>query len=270
MTEPTGEPVVAVAAPEAAAVAVEEAPAYKLFPLKHIWAVSVFGGPLPGAWMMAANYKRLGQTAKSHLAAGLGALAIVLVVALNYAITRNFGETGNLPFGFVLAAAVRQLAGSQQGRAIGEHERRGGVLESAWKSFGIMLVGIVQTLFGAAVLVGWLQTSVVVGGTHEIILDGMATEADARRMGDVLVGIALPEGKETKTLLEKDRSSWTVTINVKREYIDEPDLARIFEPIAQHLRAFAFPDGLALKLVLANGLHKKICELDGAEHLACR
>jgi hypothetical protein len=269
MSETTVEPA-AVVMPEGAP-APEAAPEYKLFALKHIWAVSFIGGPLPGAWMMAANYKRLGQLAKSRLASALGALAIIVVVAVSYAITRKFGQTGNFPIGVSLAIAMRELAKSQQGRAIGEHERRGGLFESGWKSFGITLVGIAQTFFGAAVLLGWLQTSVVVGGTHKIILDGTATEADGRRMGDILLDIGmLPEGQETEMSLEKERSAWTVTVNVNEGFLDRSDLAEGFEPVAQQLRARAFPDGLRLKLVLASGLHKKTCELDDAGHLDCR
>ena len=92
-----------------------------------------------------------------------------------------------------------------------------------------------------------------------------------KELKDRITDELLPEGKETVMTLEKDRAAWTVTINVNGDFIDKPDLGQLFEPAAQHLRAFAFPDdGLKLELVLANGLRKKLCELDDADHLACR
>jgi hypothetical protein len=270
MTEPGGE-AAAFALDGGVAQVEEEAPAYKLYPVKHIWWTAVIGGPLPSAWMLAANYKRLGETKKSHIAAGLGALAIVAMVALGVVLDRKFGGSRHLQLGGVIAIAVRSLAMSLQGTSIAAHEARGGRFESPWKSIGIMLVGIAETFFGAAVLVGWLQASVVVGGTHKIILEGTATEADARRMGDVLLEIgALPEGKETEMSLEKERTAWIFTINVNEDFLEKPDLVPIFEPVAQQLRARAFPDGLELKLVLASGLHRKRCELDPDGHLSCR
>jgi hypothetical protein len=268
MTETGGE----AALVEGAAPIVELAPPdYKLYPVKHIWWTAIIGGPLPSAWMMAANYKRLGEPKKSHVASGLGALAIIAAVLIAYVAERKFGGRGGIGLGAVIAGVVRSLANSLQGREIAAHEARGGRLESAWKSVGIMLVGIAETLFGAAVLVGWLQTTVVVGGTHKITLEGMAEEGDARRMGEVLreAGV-LPDGQETEMSLEKSRDEWTVTLNLNEGFLDKPDLAQLFEPVAARLRDRAFPDTLRLKLVLQNGLRRRTCALSAAGQLACR
>jgi hypothetical protein len=269
MSEAGGE--AAAVALDGAVAAVDTAtPDFKLYPIKHIWWTAVIGGPLPSAWMMAANYKRLGDVKKSRIAAGVGALVIVAIMALGEALDRQFGG-GGFRFGVVIAIGVRSLATSLQGPAIAAHQERGGRFESAWKSTGIMLVGIAETLFGAAVLVGLLQTTVVIGGTHKILVDGMASEADARRMGEVLTEAGLlVEGQETEMSLEKTRDAWTVTINVNDGFLEKPDLAELFEPVANQLRERAFPDVLRLKLVLARGLHRKTCERFASGQLECK
>jgi len=54
-------------------------PGYKLYPLKHMLWGTWLGGPLAATWMIATNFKRLGQTRKRDVTLIVGA---ALVMAL--------------------------------------------------------------------------------------------------------------------------------------------------------------------------------------------
>jgi hypothetical protein len=251
----------------------DTAPAFKLYPIKHVLWTSCLGGPLAGTWMIAANFQRLGAVKKSHLASAIGAAAVGLVVMLSYLIERRFGKAANLSLGGVLGVATFLIAKRLQGSAIEAHENQGGRLEPVWKSVGIMGIGIAQTIIGAAAIVSLLQTTVVVGSTHEIELAGMATESDARRVGAVLTDIGMfPAGQHSNMTLTREPSTWTLTFTSTKAKLETVDLATVFAPAANALRDRVFPGDDRLLLVFANqyGFSLKTCELNKERQLACR
>jgi hypothetical protein len=223
--------------------------------------------------MIATNFQRLGAAKKSYLTAAIGAAAVALVVMLSYSIERRFGKVVNLSLVGVLGVATFLIAKRLQGAAVKAHEAEGGRLESRWKSAGIMGLGMAQAMIGAAAVISLLQTTVVIGGTHEIALAGMATESDARRVGAVLTdaGVLRP-GQQSRMMLTKEPSTWTLTFSSTKARIANIDLAAVFEPLANALAGRVFTGGERVLLVFANqySFTLKTCELGQQHRLTCR
>lgn len=261
--------------PTAALTTAPEAPppAFKLFSVKHILWGSLFGGPLVATLMMAANFKRLGEIKKSRVASLIGAGTVAIVVFLSFYIEKRFGRTGNLSFAGAFGAAARGAAKHYQGSALEAHEGAGGRMESAWKSLGVTVLGMLQTLIGAAVVVGWLQTTVVFGGSHDIVLEGDATESDARRVGNVLTEVGVFRAdQQTEMTLAHRRSTWTLTFTLSKSGAAPSGLASSFAPAGQALREQVFNLGEKLQIEFLKGFGIKIatCDVDGSGGLSCR
>jgi hypothetical protein len=251
--------------------AVAEPPAYKLYSTRQIGWSSFIGGPLAGTWMIRANFKRLGNVKASHVAAVIGAAAVAVVVVVGYVLERKFGKGGNLSLGVVLGIATQNLAKHYQGRAIAAHENDGGRIESVGKSLGVTVIGLLQTALGAVALLSYLETTVVIGGTHRITLEGMAEKADAERLGAVLTEFGVfRSGMDTYMALERGRSDWTVSFHVDKETLTSGDLAAIFAPIAKELSARLYGSGVHLAFPDEFGFARKRCEFDPRGEFVCR
>jgi len=245
----------------------------KLYPLKHILWASVVGGPLAGTWMIATNFRRLGARRKSLAASLLGGSVVALVVILAFALERRFGKTGTLRLGAVLGLAAYYLAKRFQGEAIATHSAQEGPSESAWKSMGVTAFSMILAILGAASLVSFLRPTVVIGGSHEIELVGMATRSDAIRVGEVLTDIGLlRSGGHASVTLDRQPSSWILTVTVKEGGLENASLVKSFESVASALRSRIFTDNTGLQIVLTadRGFKKKTCDLDEGGRLTCR
>jgi hypothetical protein len=256
-------------APTASAVDAKP-PAFKLYSTSQILWCSLVGGALAGTWMIRTNFKRLGDVKASHVASVVGAAVVGAVIVVSYLLERKFGRVGTSSLGIGLAIATQTLAKQYQGRAIAAHESAGGRIESVGKSLAVTALGLLQTLLGAAALLSWVQTTVIIGGTHTITLEGTAEKADAERLGAVLtdLGVFRP-GIRMALALEREPSEWTVSFNLTNPIPKGADLAAAFTPVARELRARLFGVRFHLAFLDEYGLTKKRCELDSADALVC-
>jgi hypothetical protein len=255
--------------PPSSAVAAKP-PSYKLYSTNQILWSSLVGGALAGTWMIRTNFKRLGNVNASHVASVIGAAAVGAVIVVSYLLKRSFGTVGSVPLAIGLALATHTLAKQYQGRAIAAHETDGGRIESVGKSVAVAALGVLQTFLGAAALVSCLRTTVIIGGTHTITLEGTAEKVDAERLGAVLteLGVFRP-GIRTALALEREPSEWTVSFNLTNPIPKGVDLAAAFTPIARELRARLFGARLHLAFLDEYGLTKTRCQLDSTDELVC-
>jgi hypothetical protein len=245
----------------------------RLYSLKHIMWASVVGGPLAGTWMVATNFRRLGEGKKSLVTSLIGGSTVALVVVLAFALERSFGKTGTLRLGAVLGISAYLLAKRFQGRAITTHAEQEGPFESPWKSLAVTVVSVVVAIVAAGSLESYLRPTVVVGGSHEIELGGTATESDAIRVGEVLTEIGMFRYvQHTRMRVAREPSRWIVTVGVKQGSLEDAEVLKSFEAIANALRARAFADNLKLRMVLTTegGLKTKTCDLGEGGRLTCR
>jgi hypothetical protein len=95
-----------------------------------------FGGPVGGGWLMALNYKRLGEPAKAHLATGLSVLAMAALVAIGLAIPSHPTLLLWFVTNFVMwgsRSRSRALPTTGTWLPVAAAARTGGLPASAWR-----------------------------------------------------------------------------------------------------------------------------------------
>jgi hypothetical protein len=147
------------------------------------------GGPLGGGWLMAVNYKRLGEPAKMRGAIGLSVLAMAAVIAIGFVIGSGAAWVlALLPF-----IVMRALAEALQGDAYRRHVALGGSRGSNWRAAGLGGVSLVIYLgvIWGALTIEFLATRpevVMVGATSVAYTDGVP-RAEAEAVGEALLEI---------------------------------------------------------------------------------
>jgi len=117
----------------------ESAHDYQLFKISGIGIATFFGSLLAGGFLLARNFKNLGNEAAAKKALIYSAIATVAVFAIALLIPEDV-NIPNLVFTIPQIIVIVQIAKQQQGNAIARHVEAGGQLASDWKAFGISLL----------------------------------------------------------------------------------------------------------------------------------
>jgi hypothetical protein len=96
------------------------------------------GGPLVTGYLMAKNYKQLGENGKVKLTWILSILATIVVITIAFLLPTNT-QTRIIPI--IYSAASFYLVKNLQGKQIKSHLEQGGETYSAWRA---VLVGVIS------------------------------------------------------------------------------------------------------------------------------
>src|SRR4051812_19404179 len=151
----------------------------------QIAAATFFGSTLGGGWLLARNYKRLGEPGKARTALLLSIAVTAVLIAIAALVP---GPTSFIGIGAI--AGMAALARSVQGERFNRHLALGGPQASNWSAVGIgaASLGIVGAVVMAGAVGYALATtpdSVQLGGSSVMYTDG-ATRAEAQAVGDAL------------------------------------------------------------------------------------
>lgn len=156
----------------------------------QVTLATFLGGPLGGGWLMALNYKRLGEPAKMRRAIGFSVLAMAAVIAMGFVL----GNQAAWALALVPILVMRELAKALQGAAYSRHVAAGGSRGSSWRAAGLGAVSLViysGAIFGVLVIdlvVHRPEDVVMVGGTSVFYTDGVP-RAEAEAVGEELLAI---------------------------------------------------------------------------------
>ncbi|GAA5068638.1 hypothetical protein [Lysobacter panacisoli] len=125
------------------------APGARLYKVSGIGLATFFGSVLAGGWLMARNYRALGEHDKARRALGYSVVAAVVVVLLALLLP---DEVPNMAFIVPQLIALTQLARRYQGDRIAEYEAADQAY-SNWRAFGISLLAIPAFLLVAFAIV---------------------------------------------------------------------------------------------------------------------
>jgi heme/copper-type cytochrome/quinol oxidase subunit 4 len=106
------------------------------------------GGPLVTGYLMAENYKQLGETSKVKLTWILSILATIVVFTIAFLLPTNT-QTRIIPI--IYSAAAFYLVKNLQGNQIKAHLENGGQTYSAWRA---VLVGVICLVVLLLILFG--------------------------------------------------------------------------------------------------------------------
>lgn len=232
MEQPIGSEVPAPAPPE------EAAPDYKLFSPDQVAVATFLGSPVAGGVLMWLNSRRLGTSGWLPLLLGLGASALNLVLALLVTLAGS-------GMALALVFANRQLAESLQGKAVRQHQARGGKLASGWVAAGIGLLGLMVVLSTSVVAVVLSETvmtrTLEVRPGEEIRYQLGVTKDQAEDLGSYLTRVGYFDGKNQATVcLRREDKTWVVGFVLKEGYWDKPDFVKIFQDSKDEISQKAF------------------------------
>jgi hypothetical protein len=106
------------------------------------WA-TYLGAPIAGCWLLALNYRRLGDATAANLALISGSIGTVLLLALFFALPAGFPEfVVPATIAFVMYQCVRAL----QGKTYEDRLANGANKGSGWVTTGIGILCLISIL----------------------------------------------------------------------------------------------------------------------------
>jgi len=222
-----------------------------LYDSNSIILATFLGSPLAGGWLMALNYRRLGQRGTFRtciIFSVLGTIALFAVAALLP------NKIPGAPIAIASIFAMGAIA-KLQSSELDEHTRvRGGQIASRWKAAG---VGLTSMIFILAVVFGWALLSspltsskLTFNGVEEIYYRDDATKADAQKLGEWLQKSGFFSGNKPKTvLLSKTANVTVVSFVVSESAANTPATIDAFRKFGQQMEAAGFDQPVIVRLV---------------------
>jgi len=130
-------------------VASEPSPQTPLYSPMQVGCATALGAPIAGCWLMASNFRELGEPVAARRTLVWGGVFTVLALALAQFLPDGFPSTA-LPVAYTFV--VYRLAKQHQGTAFEQHLAAGGRKHSFWRAAGIgvgFLAGLVGVIFAA-------------------------------------------------------------------------------------------------------------------------
>ncbi len=118
-------------------------PAWKAYSPGQVLLATAVGSSAAGGWLLAQNFRRVGEPKRATAVLLLGMLLALLAVGIGMAGLVRAGLNG-LSIG--LAIGYHYYAKVAQGPMIGKHVASGGLHESWWKALGVGVLSMAAIL----------------------------------------------------------------------------------------------------------------------------
>ncbi|MGZ3916215.1 MAG: hypothetical protein ACXVBT_15760 [Flavisolibacter sp.] len=112
----------------------------KFYNERAVLLATFLGGPLAGAWLMASNFKAMGETVRATRTWVLAVMALVLVFLLS--LIPSLDKIPAISYSFAFCWTARFLTRKYQGPQIQLHQENGGQFYTTWRAVGIGLIGM--------------------------------------------------------------------------------------------------------------------------------
>jgi hypothetical protein len=124
-------------------------PGYKLYKDRPIYIATFLGGPLVAGYLIAENYRKLGENSKVWKTWLFTGLATVLIFGYVFFIQSAGSPSYLVPLFYSLITAY--LVKWLQGDRIKLHQKNMGEFYSIWRAVVVSLIGAVVTIAIAAI-----------------------------------------------------------------------------------------------------------------------
>lgn len=210
---------------------------HPMYSAGQVALATFLGGLLGGGWLMAVNYKRLGEPAKMRRAIGLSVLAMAAVIAIGFAVG------GQAAWVLVLLPilAMHKLAKALQGAAYSRHVAAGGSRGSSWRAAGlggvslVIYLGVIYCVFAIDFIASRPDEMVMIGGTSVFYTDGVP-RAEAEMVGGELLAIQQLD-RDTRRSVEvtRDGDRRVVAFVVKEVAFSNDEIQVAYHQVAEPL-----------------------------------
>ena len=129
-------------------------PSFKLYKDRAVYVGTFLGGPLVAGYLIAENFRQLGEAAKVKTT-WLIAIVATIVIFGGVFLIPNIEKVPSYIIPIVYAVITQALVQKYQGAAIKSHIDKGGQTYSVWRAVWIGLVGLailLAIIFGIALL----------------------------------------------------------------------------------------------------------------------
>jgi hypothetical protein len=131
----------------------EVSPVALVYSVNQIAVATLLGTVLAGGWMLATNYRVMGQEDHSRLAIGWSIFGFAVLVGVIVALPGDLTDYGvTIASGVACAVGLRALADAQFGKMLEQHRLAGGTQHSWGRVVGLGLL-FTAILFAVAFLV---------------------------------------------------------------------------------------------------------------------
>jgi hypothetical protein len=120
-------------------------PEYKLYKDNSIRVATFLGGPLVAGYLIAENYKKLGQEENMKKTWGYSVAATILIFGAVFMIPA-IKKTPNFLIPLIYSSLTYYLVQRFQGSQIKSHIEGGGQLYSIWRALLASLIGLIITV----------------------------------------------------------------------------------------------------------------------------
>lgn len=114
-------------------------PNFKLYSARAIFGGTFLGGPLAAGYLIATNFKNLGQFQKSRIAWVIAIFVTLIIIAIPFWVP-NFEKMPKFALPLIYTFSTQFIVQKFQGELIKTHIEEGGDLFSAWR---VLLVGVI-------------------------------------------------------------------------------------------------------------------------------
>ncbi len=121
-----------------------EPPQLKIYKENAVLPAAFFGGPLAAGYIIAENFKLLGEKQKVKTTWVITILVTIVIFGATIFILNDKVPNYLIPLIYTLAA--QQIVRRIQGDAIKQHIEMGGQLFSNWRAFLVGLIGLLITI----------------------------------------------------------------------------------------------------------------------------
>jgi hypothetical protein len=225
-----------------------EKPIYKIYKAKAIHLGTFFGGPLVAGYLIAENFKAVGDYSKYKKTWIITILFTIVLFTLILLIPDN-SRIPNYIFPIIYSSIAFSLVKSFQGEIIETHQNNGGLFYSWWRIIGVAVIGLI-TLIVALLAIFYVTESdssefSKTYGTmkHEITYDNNnITEYEVDLIASKLIKANFFDETDTKYIYaEKTRNTYAIYISIMPSYNKNPEIIELYSQLQKDIQT-GFPN----------------------------
>jgi hypothetical protein len=218
-------------------------PMYPLYSPGQLSLAAFLGGPIGAAWLLAINYRRLGQRRHAVLAVVVAALAVIGLAAIGMMST----EVPRIGIGVLVATIL--ICRALQGEAFRSHVARQGRVASTWRALGVGLA-VLAVMAVPVVLIeeGIVPAEIQVHDCEAFYTDG-ATIDEARAACNELIALHYFDHGRASIKITHPHGRATVEFVVNEQVFGDAEITQELRNLAAPLAQKVFA-GQPVDLVL--------------------
>lgn len=230
----------------------------KIYKDKQVWAGTFIGGPLVAGYLIAENFKALGDKDKVWRTWMIAVAATLLLIVISFS-APNIERVPNFVLPLLYTGIAFLLMRIFQGEKIVNHLRAGGKIHSWWRALGVSLFGMVVfsvLLFGTYFVLVEIEnanTATISYGAskHNISYNkNNISENEIDAVGNAMIKTGFfDDGNPWEIYVKKVGNNYEITAGVERSILYKPQELEFFNKQKQEIQKLFPNNKIVINLV---------------------